>query len=108
MNACCSLRSSARYDTGWMPTVKSLLLNSVLYPAALLGFWLAGPDVRRRYGPCLVLILFNAAFYTLLLSEYRYSHPIQPYIMMLSAYGLWRIAEFMLSIFKRGAEPAPA
>lgn len=84
------------HDRGWLPTFKSLLLTGVLYPTAILGFWLAGPMRRKLYWPCLVLVLFNAAFYTLLQSEYRYSHPIQPYIMMLSAFGLWEIADRLL------------
>jgi hypothetical protein len=85
-------------ERGWMPTKKSLLLTSVLYSTAIIGFWLAGPVRRKLYWPCLVLVLFNAAFYTLLQSEYRYSHPIQPYIMMLSAFGLWGIAEWLLAL----------
>jgi hypothetical protein len=80
-------------ETGWLPSVKSMILNSVLYPTAILGFYLAGPILRRRYMPVLILLGFTAAFHTLLQSEYRYSHPIQPYIMMLSAFGLWQIAE---------------
>lgn len=93
--------------TGWIPTVKSLILTGILYPTVIVGFWLAGPARRRLYQPCLILVLFNAAFYTLLQSEYRYSHPIQPYIMMLSAYGLWAIAERLLA-FVRPPQASPA
>jgi 4-amino-4-deoxy-L-arabinose transferase-like glycosyltransferase len=93
-------------DTGWFPTFKSLILTGVLYPTAILGFWLAGPVRRKLYQPCLILVLFNAAFYTLLQSEYRYSHPIQPYIMMLSAFGLWGIAERLLA-FVRPSKASP-
>jgi len=85
---------------GWMPTLKSLVLTGVLYQTAILGFWLAGAGSRKLYQPCLILVLFNAAFYTLLQSEYRYSHPIQPYIMMLSAFGLWAIADRALALLR--------
>lgn len=92
-------------ETGWMPTVKSILLNSMLYPTALLGFWLAGPTIRRRLMPCVILVLFNAAFYSALQSEYRYSHPIQPYLMLLSSFGLWAIADRLFSLFRQSSQP---
>jgi 4-amino-4-deoxy-L-arabinose transferase-like glycosyltransferase len=78
---------------GWIPTPKSIILSSVLYPAALFGFFAATRSQRRTLVPVLLIIGFTAAFYSLLQAEYRYSHPIQPFIIMLAAAGLWDIFE---------------
>ena len=91
-------------DTGWLPTKKSLLLCGVLYPLAVLGYLLLSPDLRRRYAPLAWLVLFQIAFHSLLQAEYRYSHPVQPYIFLLSSAGLVGLGDRLVGHrFKQGA-----
>ena len=67
---------------GWIPTSKSMFLGGLLYLLALLGYYVSSFEKRKLYEPCLYLILFNIMFHSLLIAEFRYSHPIQPYIFM--------------------------
>jgi hypothetical protein len=87
-------------ERGWIPTAKSIVLAGGLYALAVLGYGMATPLERRRFAPALLLIVFNLAFHALLASEYRYSHPIQPYIFMLSANGIMHCSRRLL-----GGEP---
>jgi hypothetical protein len=65
---------------------------------------------RRRYAPALLLVAFNVAFHALLASEYRYSHPVQPFIFMLSAAGLVEVWNrwFGIAAETSPTEPSPA
>ena len=86
---------------GWVPTPKSILVSSVLYPGAILGFYWATRRQRQTFVPALLIVGFTAAFYSLLQAEYRYSHPIQPFIILLAAAGWWGIFDRLRAKFFR-------
>lgn len=82
-------------ERGWLPTHKSIVLCGLLYPLAIAGYFFLSRERRRLYGPCLWLLAFSIVFHSLLVAEYRYSHPLQPYIFMLAASALVTIAQWL-------------
>ncbi len=89
--------------TGWLPTTKSLFLGGALYALAFIGYCLASPGQKLRCSPCLWLFGFNALFHTLLAAEFRYSHPVQPYIFMLASAGTVLLFDRLMA--SRAASP---
>jgi hypothetical protein len=83
--------------TGWLPTAKSLLFGGAIYLLALLGYVLSPRSSRSRVAPCLWLLGFNVLFHSLLVAEYRYSHPIQPYFFMLASAGVFLVSARLLA-----------
>lgn len=76
---------------GWIPTAKSMVVGGALYLLAVAGYVLMSAGQRWSYRPCLWLFVFSLAFHSIVGAEYRYSHPVQPYVFMLSAFGLWTL-----------------
>lgn len=73
--------------TGWAPSLKTLVLGGALYLLACFAYGFATSAQRLRCAPCLLLFGFNVLFHSLLVAEFRYSHPVQPYVFLLAAAG---------------------
>jgi hypothetical protein len=71
--------------TGWMPSTKTLLFGTLIYALAALGYRWSSPQQRRLLNRCLWVIAVNAAVHALVTSDYRFSHPMQPYFFLMAS-----------------------
>ena len=78
---------------GWLPTWKGLLLGVALYLLAILGYLLADGRLRFLLHRALAILVVLALVHTLLVSEFRYSCPVQPYVLLMASTAFWRLAE---------------
>ncbi len=84
---------------GWLPTWKSLVLGIPLYLLALLGYgWAEGP-VKFLLRRALAILAVLALVHTVLVSEFRYSSPVQPYILLMASIGFWGLGHRVAKAF---------
>ena len=93
--------------TGWMPSWKSLVFGTILYVFAVIGYWQSSSDQRQLLNRCLSVIAILALIHALLVSEFRYSHPIQPYVFMMACVAFVWVFDALVSAFLSKARPAP-
>ena len=78
---------------GWIPTPKGLLLGVPLYLLAILGYWWSPKSLKILLRRALAMVVVLALIHSLLVSEFRYSHPVQPYILLMASVAFWQLAE---------------
>lgn len=86
---------------GWLPTTKSLLLMTPLYALAALAYRWSSREQRRLLDRCLIVIGVNAAVHAILVSEFRYSHPIQPYVFLMASVALVGLCDRLATAARR-------
>lgn len=83
---------------GWLPTWKSLLLGIPLYFLAVVGYRRSGLELKRFLRQALWTIGVLWVVHTALVSEFRYSCPVQPYILLMASVGFWSLADWAWAI----------
>jgi len=78
---------------GWLPTPKGLLLGVPLYLLAILGYRWSPESLKILLRRALAMVVVLALIHSLLVSEFRYSHPVQPYILLMASVAFWQLAE---------------
>ncbi|MCS7306223.1 MAG: hypothetical protein NZ602_14090 [Thermoguttaceae bacterium] len=81
---------------GWLPTWKSLLLGVPLYGLAVVGYLVAPETLKILLRRALAILAVLALVHTLLVSEFRYSAPVQPYVLLMASTAFWRLVNLAL------------
>lgn len=91
---------------GWLPSLKSLVFATTLYLSALIGYRRssAAQKVLLRRALCLVGVI--AAVHTAMVSEFRFSCPVQPYIILMAMAGALGIFDRMRGRGEQSKEQA--
>jgi len=80
-------------ERGWIPTPKGLLLGAPLYLLAILGYRWSPESLKILLRRALAILVVLALIHSLLVSEFRYSHPVQPYVVLMASVAFWQLAE---------------
>jgi hypothetical protein len=72
---------------GWLPGPKSLVLGTAIYVLAWIGFRRSSPEQRRLLHRALCLIGLIGLVHVMLVSDFRFSQPVQPYFLLMASVG---------------------
>lgn len=78
-----------------LPTLKSGVVNTLIYCFALLGFCASSRTQRIWLFPSILSIAYLFAVHTLVYSELRHMLPVLPLILLLAAFGIYRCFELL-------------